>query len=350
MALVTRTFVYDWGITGKVGILGIRLRANDGSELRALTTDGIEETDPGVYVATVENFDEAWSGFPVWTDGTFTETGEPFTATAAGVGAGGSLPTTRRLPFVFKLDGVLTDVTGTPTLTDPTQAFGIRRKDTGDVLLDAGEDYTRESAGSYYYEVAENGFTLEYGVEYVHPVTGATERYLLTSFPQGNHYSTQALMQARIGTSNAALWAWWADLENNQSETDRSAMMEDALRSADRRVNRKLLLARATLPYAAPSDAVSEQVQEAATLYAVGYLIKKREDQSSDSNTTTLTPGDSLIAEGDAVFAELAEAGLLVPDDDTTDDNPGGFEFVPVQRTGFCSSATDENSRPIILW
>jgi hypothetical protein len=71
------------------------------------------------------------------------------------------------------------------TLVDPTSvklrdeagAYGLRRRDTLEVVVDAGEDFTRKSVGVYEYTLTEpaRGLSYEYWVEFVY--LGETSRF-----------------------------------------------------------------------------------------------------------------------------------------------------------------------------
>jgi hypothetical protein len=78
--------------------------------------------------------------------------------------------------FVTKL-GALADADSTPTMSDPTGAFGVRRISDGVVMVAAGTAMTRESLGvySYTFSGAVAGVPYEYAIRAV--VDGAV-RYL----------------------------------------------------------------------------------------------------------------------------------------------------------------------------
>lgn len=81
------------------------------------------------------------------------------------------------LGFEILIGGVATDADQTPVLRDDTLAWGVRRTDTGEVLVPvvpAPAQYTRTGTGAYQYTLADAvaGVTYEYAFEAV--VDGTT--------------------------------------------------------------------------------------------------------------------------------------------------------------------------------
>lgn len=269
---------------------------------------------------------------------------------------GTPLPSTRRLYFRLKVAGVYTDPTGnTVTLRDPTQTFGVKRQDTGAIVVGVSplQTYVRESVGSYYYEIAETGLALLYGAEYIDPSTSALVRQLMpvsTAPPAQAHYASEADVDLELGKDNADIWA---SLASTGEPTEIAAVREDALRQSDNRVNRRLGAYSpppAEFPVTSTVAWVTDDIRTAATKYAAGILLNKRDRQSRAGTATEASPGDRLIADGDAILQGVIDAGMLgialEPEDDTP--APGSFEFVPIVRDA-CTSTGDENARPL-LW
>ena len=73
------------------------------------------------------------------------------------------------ITFLHAISGVNTDVTSAK-LSDSTGTYGVRRTDTGAVVVNDGTDMTRVSAGLYQYEFTDpaNDLTYEYAVEFVY--------------------------------------------------------------------------------------------------------------------------------------------------------------------------------------
>ena len=306
--MYTRDLTVDWGVPGQTGTLAFRVVDVNDLVLVARTTVGVVEypAGSGLYTASVANWQESWSGRIIWDDGVdFAYEG--FTSNDPPV----SLPPTRALTFEYRTGTppALTDVVSV-VFSDPTGTFGARRSDTGEVLTAPvlNQVYTRDGTGLYSYTIPEPGFPIEYWAKYT--LAGAIVRYQwFISAAPAIGYTTYGLIRLKLGTTNANVWA---DLENNASATDIDAMLADAIRQSTNRVNLKLIGAGVTLPFVSPSAYVTAQVQDAATDYAAGYLLKKREDQSSsDSKPNTNTPGDALIAEGDAILDVLIDVGAL---------------------------------------
>jgi hypothetical protein len=65
------------------------------------------------------------------------------------------------ISFTWRVGGVLTDVTSA-VLSDPTAAFGVRRLDTGAVVVAAGTAMTHPALGTYQYSFADPAYGLIY--------------------------------------------------------------------------------------------------------------------------------------------------------------------------------------------
>lgn len=249
MALVTYRTSHDWGIPGQVGTLAYRFLGDDESEIIPRTTAGIVEypTGSGRYAVDVPNFDEAWNGQFWWDDGSIGESGERVRATAAGTATTAAVPATRTLEFEYRTGSpaVLTDVTSA-VLSDPTATFGARRQDTAAVVVADGTAMTHDGTGRYSYEIPENGYTLEYWVEYV--VGGVTRWQKFYSFPTSIHYANRVDIEREIGKDNTLLYA---DPQSNQLPEDVAATIEDSLDFADDLINSRLGGAGYTLPLVA---------------------------------------------------------------------------------------------------
>lgn len=254
MALVTRYFRHNLGTgyTGLAGSLTSSLEDNAGAALTpSAVTIAESPAGSGVYRVKVDGFDEGWSGAEILSDGAGLYDVVEFSATAAGTPTIAAPPATRRLTFTYESAGVLTDVTGTPLLSDPTGAFGARRQDTGAVVVTDATAYVRESAGSYYYEIPENGYTLEYWAEYV--VGGATRRQQFYSFPPLSSYATRAQLEEEYGADNVEMYA------NLQAESPTAALtaaeitakVDRALTFADDFINSRLRAADYAVPLVA---------------------------------------------------------------------------------------------------
>lgn len=65
------------------------------------------------------------------------------------------------LDYVHTTNGVLSDVTSV-VLSDPLGSYGVRRKDTGTVVVPAGAVFIRDSVGTYHYTFTEPAPNLSY--------------------------------------------------------------------------------------------------------------------------------------------------------------------------------------------
>lgn len=119
-----------------------------------------------------------------------------------------------KLNFKWKVEGVLTDVTSV-VLADPTNAYGVKRTDTGAVVVAAGTAMSHDATGVYSYTFTEPAAGLTY--QWYAKVTdtdGSVDYILLTS--QGTaaedglpRYLTLAEALA-LATSLLGVTAWTA--------------------------------------------------------------------------------------------------------------------------------------------
>jgi hypothetical protein len=78
MPTSTRQYVAVLPTPGLGTALGYTVKSADGTTLVARTTSGIVETAPGSYLATIANWDTAWTGSIQWDHGTGDVFPEPF--------------------------------------------------------------------------------------------------------------------------------------------------------------------------------------------------------------------------------------------------------------------------------
>jgi len=102
----------------------------------------------------------------------------------------------------FTIDGALTDVTAI-VLSDPTSTFGVKRNDTGAVVVADGTAMTKVSTGVYSYSFDEPaaGLTYTYWVEWQYG--GETYRYEGTILgAAGGRLCTLTDVKDRLGIEN----------------------------------------------------------------------------------------------------------------------------------------------------
>lgn len=132
----------------------------------------------------------------------------------------------------FKVDGVLTDMTSVK-FSDPTGTFGVKRTDTGAIVVADGTDLDHDGTGLYSYTLVEPaaGLTYHYWIEFV--FNGETYRIEKTATagvaPDADSYCTveeaDAIADALPGLASykaasddaklAALVLATLDLDNN---------------------------------------------------------------------------------------------------------------------------------------
>lgn len=347
---------------GKVGnnATGLYETWADGSYANYQVSGITEEGTSAHYLVTRP----AWVTSPGSAEWIEVVGGTPTTDLQQGIGAlddaadgittetGSQLPATRRLPFKLKVAGVFTDPTGsTVTLRDPTQTFGVRRQSTGATVVGISplQTYTRTSAGVYYYEVPETGLVLEYGAEFVHPVTGDTERVLLTSLPPSIDYSTDSdVDEVFAGSTNANLWH---DGENEGDANHIAAMRSGKKKRARVRLHNRVKAAlkdvgkTVTTPIYSTDDDTTDTLRQVHALYTAGYAIWSKKGQGSKDRPNE---GDNFIALGDELLDQLIVADLPGVDLTDVEDETGGAgepQFVTIDR-GYCLQ--DENASSVL--
>lgn len=107
------------------------------------------------------------------------------------------------LNFTWTFDGDLTDAVSLK-FNDPTGAYGLRRSDTGEILIAAGTDWDHVSTGTYEYDEA-----------YLDLASDAAYDYWEDAFFDGEHTRTQRFINGDIGalTSKAIRFVVIKDLE-----------------------------------------------------------------------------------------------------------------------------------------
>jgi len=83
---------------------------------------------------------------------------------------------TNTVNFTWKVGGVLTDPTSV-VLADPTAAYGVKRNDTGGVVVAAGTALTKVATGTYTYAFTDPAYDLTY-TRYIKVVYGGNTTYI----------------------------------------------------------------------------------------------------------------------------------------------------------------------------
>lgn len=117
---------------------------------------------------------------------------------------------TTYINLTVSVDGLVTDLATTPTLNNSGGTFGVRRLDTGAVVVSAGTSLTRISEGTYQHSFADPapGLTYEYAFDYTidgvtynptRSVSAGGNDYNILSIPTTNHYSSEAEVMRLLG-------------------------------------------------------------------------------------------------------------------------------------------------------
>lgn len=309
---------YPLTISGLVGTVGYVVIDPAGNTLVARTTAGITEAPglPGLYLATVA-IDPAWSGLIVWDDGSGANPVTiPFEATSASSVTGPD--PTNVLLFINDEGGVLTDLDFPPVLRDTDNTYGVKRTDTGNVIVASGAaSMTRLSTGVYSYDpgLAYVDVPLTYAVEYTSGgVTLHADGLFRAAMSAAGHWATISDMVLELlGQTNYNVNA---DGENNGLQADIDANGEDSLDGSDVETNLLLREAGIPIPYVPINNDIRATIRYGARKIATGLLLNKRAYQRDPSKTPTA--GDALITKGTDIITRLAKTGDLTV---TTEDD-----------------------------
>lgn len=132
------------------------------------------------------------------------------------------------IPLTIKFGGVARDADETPLLTDADGLFGIKRADTGEIIVRAGEPFTRSGVGSYAFELAD-------------PIAGVTYIYARRLLLNGN---TQHKTASVLATAVNVLPSYMTLAEADAMAASLPKL--DAYKAADAN-GRQQLLAGATM-------------------------------------------------------------------------------------------------------
>ncbi len=122
--------------------------------------------------------------------------------------------------FSFRTNGALTDATSV-ALSDAAGSFGVRRTDTGAVLVAAGTPMRRASVGIYELSIVDPAPSLRYEwwVELVAGGTMSHYQYFDDGggSPPTGHYAAKADIESHYGRDNVALYS---NLDNTSTDAD----------------------------------------------------------------------------------------------------------------------------------
>jgi hypothetical protein len=134
-----------------------------------------------------------------------------------------STPTTTTITFVWKVNGVPTDVTSA-VLADPTDAYGVERTDNNAVVVVADTPLVKTATGTYAYTFTDpaGGLTYHYYVKVVYD--GVTYHVEKQQSGEGSDdspttYGTRAGIEGIYGTTNVSGAGGYADVNDNGTPT-----------------------------------------------------------------------------------------------------------------------------------
>lgn len=178
------------------------------------------------------------------------------------------------ISFVAKINGNLVDVDSIE-FADQTGSFGVRRVDTGAVIVAEGTALTRASIGTYTYSFAEPEANLQYqysiklvylGVTYYYNrfVTSGSISSLIV-IPSTDHYSSQAEVYRLLGKTAADL------IVSDHTSEDKAYLWNDLLQDVDETISMYVL------HHYDPAQLYTNQwIRRRATLLACNLLSQRR--------------------------------------------------------------------------
>lgn len=193
----------------------------------------------------------------------------------------------------IRVNGVLTDATSVK-FSDPTGSFGVRRQDTGEVIVPDGTDLVRISTGLYSYAIPGEdlvaGKVYEYWIEReLGGVTTRTERLFTAGLAKASgSYTDQTRMLLYAGRANLVAHC---DVEGNKNDDDVAEGCQSGIDHVESRINIRLVEYGFTaIPWPAPDSldpsnassagqkriAAWKELQNLATIGAIAKSYWKR--------------------------------------------------------------------------
>lgn len=173
------------------------------------------------------------------------------------------------------VDGLLTDLATAPTLEDAGGTYGVRRTDTGAVVVASGTSMTKLSQGTYQYSFADpaTGLTYEYSFGYTvdgtsynaaRTMPSGTSTYNTLGIPTSSHYSSEAEVMRLLGEFAIDV------LTEDWSQQDSSPVWNDILDTVDEEIDMYIGQRYPSQMYSTP------MLRRIATILAAHFLTQRR--------------------------------------------------------------------------
>lgn len=240
-----------------------------------------------------------------------------------------------------RVNGVPTDASAV-VLRDATNTYGVRRRDTLEVIAAPGTVMPKVGTGVYEYIItnAESGVPYDYVVEVT--LNGAVYR-LVDQATTGETldtdgmWLTDTILERYIGKDNRD---FLADRDNDANATKLSAAKRLAILSAEDQA-RRILSRRYVIPISPMSSADLFTLQRLTVRIAIYELWRGRGQYVNAANQQTENPyqraRDDALVELDMMSRDGAEVGLGATElDGWGGATVGAFVFVPL-RSGSLS-------------
>lgn len=186
----------------------------------------------------------------------------------------------------FQVDGVYVDPTSVK-LSDPTGTYGVKRDDTGAVVVADGTAMEKVTTGIYQYSFTEPADGLSY-TAYVEIVYGGATYHFEHDFedqePDGDglYYCERQDIEDRFGTTNVQKWA---DLDNDQDGATIARRILAARRYAYEQINAQMRRSRYAIPLADDDGETPYDISEIAANLAGVWLYENRGVTDYDDDT-----------------------------------------------------------------
>lgn len=210
------------------------------------------------------------------------------------------------LPINVKKGGVPADADSTPLLSDPTDAFGVKRTDTGAVVVANNTPMVRDGPGAYSYRLAD-------------PAAGVTYLWFAEVVVNGNTYHVErsvtagpdpaaplyATVQDVIGVYGEAKVAEISKASASQAGVD-AARVTRALGFGDVRIHESLAAAGYLLPLADLSAEDAVRMREISVMLGFSILYGWRVGKDLDGEGRPTHPAKNVAKEAEARLRAIA--------------------------------------------
>lgn len=303
------------------GAVGYTLYTADGDEIAERSTIGVsqiyEGDDYGIYQAAVAEPEYDDHGIVVWDDGAGNAVARPFAVGAAADQNTDEPTDVKTLRVVVIESGALVELDAPPTLTNPSNSYGVIRLDSGETVLGAGAQYSDLGGGLYQRSFAEPEADLLYRY-YVRIEHGdavyflpRTTAYITSSALVIGRYTDSTRIEQQFGIENVHKWL---GVDDSDAAIDYGLRLYAFIAAAENEIDDKLRSSGIDIP-----EVIPETIQRIATLLAGVRSYEAR--GVVDMNPETGAPEHRLAyqrKEAERLLAQLQLGAIRLAGDELT--------------------------------